>query len=351
MARLTLLMTQPLSQPALPETTSLRAMAARAMRELAVHDVIVVTYQVLVFLAALQGSGPLRQRSLAESGALLAFTAMGIFAHRSGAIRGAFAGPMLYRVSVYGGVQLSYFALRNVLPTAAPWSFDEQLYRLDVALFGAEPTLVLDRFVTPQTTEWFSFFYFNYFFLLAVHVLPFLFLSRRLALFSEFALAILTLFCISHLLYMAVPGYGPYKHLADLYQHELPSGTWYDVVISAVQSGGAQKDIFPSLHTGAPTLVTLFSIRHRKELPFKYTWPLVAFFTVNIIGATLFLRWHYLIDVVAGLLISSTCVMLAPRIRAWEDERRAREGLGLVWPALLGRYADELPPRSARPRI
>ena len=261
-----------LSQRFLPaEALSLRTWATRTVRELAAHDWLVVVYSTILVFAALQGTGPMRQTCIEHTSAILGAVLLTLAIVRGGLIRDAFVAPLVYRVGIYGAVQLSYFLFRDLLPTANSGSLDEALFRLDTRIFGVEPTVWLDQFVTSRTTEWFAFFYFNYFLLLAVHVLPFLFLSKRLKLFSEFALSLLLLFCFSHTVYMLVPGYGPYRHLASLYQHELPPGTWCDLVMNTVSSAGAQKDIFPSLHTGAPTLMALFSFRHRNKLPFKYT--------------------------------------------------------------------------------
>ena len=58
----------------------------------------------------------------------------------------------------------------------------------------------------------------------------------------------------------------------------------------------------------------------------------MAFFTLNIVISTMFLRWHYLIDVIAGLLLAIGAWLLAPRLCAWEHERRARHRLGPIWP-------------------
>jgi membrane-associated phospholipid phosphatase len=123
--------------------------------------------------------------------------------------------------------------------------------------------------------------------------------------------------------------------MASSFAHPFPAGLWHDLVVSAVKSGGAQMDIFPSLHTAAPTVVALFSFRNRKELPFRYTWPLVAFCTLNIIIATMFLRWHYLIDVVAGLVLATTAVLLSRPITRWELARRERLGYGALWPEFM----------------
>jgi hypothetical protein len=53
---------------------------------------------------------------------------------------------------------------------------------------------------------------------------------------------------------------------------------------------------------------------------------------VNIIIATMFLRWHYLIDVIAGFSIAVGAVLVSRPIVRWELARRKREGLGDLWP-------------------
>jgi hypothetical protein len=210
----------------------------------------------------------------------------------------------LYRFAIYGTVQLSYFFLAALLPLVNTTTLDVGLYKLDLALFGFEPALVMDSIVTSATTEWFAFYYFGYFFLLAIHVIPILLFAKSTRVVSEFALGMVTVFCIGHLVYMLVPGYGPYHALSHEFKNALPSGMWRDMVMATVASGGAQLDIFPSLHTAAPTFITLFSFRNRDKVPFRYSWPLVGFFALNIMIATMFLRWHYVIDVVAGLALA-----------------------------------------------
>src|SRR5690606_145792 len=201
----------------------------------------------------------------------------------------------------------------------------EQLYQLDLRFLGVEPAVALDAWITPATSEWFAFFYFSYFFLLALHVIPMLFFVRHRELMGEVTLGMIGLVCIVHVVYMLVPGFGPVRHLT--FEHALPSGMWHDIVINTVNSGGAQKDIFPSLHTAGPSFCALFSFRHRDKLPFKYSWPIVTFFAVNIIIATMFMRWHWAVDVFAGLGLAYALSLAAPRISAWE--RRRRDALGL----------------------
>jgi membrane-associated phospholipid phosphatase len=106
-------------------------------------------------------------------------------------------------------------------------------------------------------------------------------------------------------------------------------------VRETVEAGGAQKDIFPSLHTAAPTFFAIFSFRHRKLVPFKYSWPVVAFLATQIIIATMFLRWHYLVDIVAGLALATTAALLGPYVADWERAKRERLGLQPAWTPLV----------------
>jgi membrane-associated phospholipid phosphatase len=229
------------------------------------------------------------------------------------------------------------------LPVVNPNSLDLELYQLDLTLFGFEPALYMDRLVGPITTEWFAFFYFSYFMILAAHLFPILFFGKDKKLVAEFCLGLLLMLCLGHTGYMLVPGFGPHQAIAQEFHNQLPSGMWLDAVMTTVASGGAQKDIFPSLHTAAPTFLALFSLRHRDRLPFRYTWPIVAFFAVNIIFATMYLRWHYVIDVIAGLFLATGSLLGTVALQRREFPRRAALGLMPSWPVF---FADG--PRKSR---
>ena len=305
---------------------------ARVIRELSLLDAFVLAYHTILVSAAFFGQGPARATCLFQTSSLWLIFAVSLVLVRGGLFRHATFAPLLHRIAMYGTFQASYFFLRDLLPLASPHSLDTQLHAIDLAIFGVEPTIWVDRFITSGTTEWFSFFYYSYFFLLAIHVMPFIFAGKNRGLFPEFVMAIVGVYGVSQLVYFLVPGYGPYRALAGQFPHEtLPRGFFQDLVQGAVSLGGAQKDIFPSLHTGGPFTIALFSFLHRDQKPFKYTWPIMMFFSLQIIGATIFLRWHWAIDVLAGLALSITVTLLAGRVSRWEQRRRAERGLMPVW--------------------
>jgi membrane-associated phospholipid phosphatase len=54
----------------------------------------------------------------------------------------------------------------------------------------------------------------------------------------------------------------------------------------------------------------------------------------------MFLRWHYIIDVVAGLTLALSACLLAARISRREVARRQERGLQPVWAQLLPERAE-----------
>lgn len=325
-----------LSPPPAPRATP--AGLASFLRELALQDWLVLTYLLLLNAALLQGQrGASLIPNLLKVNLLLLLFALGVGLSRTAVLPEGWGKAILYRVAIYAPVQLSYFFFREILPSVNPGALDAQLHTLDISLFGAEPAVLMDSIVTPATTEWFSFFYFGYFVVLAVHVVPILFFSRDRRVLGEFTLGMLLIFCIGHTVYMLVPGFGPYHAMKASFQTPFPRGVWLDLVMNAVNSGGALKDIFPSLHTAGPLFIALISFRYRARVPYRYTWPFVVFACLNIVIATMFLRWHYLIDVVAGVLLAGFVMLIVPALIEFELERRDREGLGpLIPPAPNG---------------
>jgi hypothetical protein len=82
-----------------------------------------------------------------------------------------------------------------------------------------------------------------------------------------------------------------------------------------------------------PTAFALFAFRHRRESPFHLVWQITAFAALNSTAATLLLRWHYAVDLIAGLALGGGAAIASARIAEWECARRARLGCSPAWPA------------------
>ncbi len=315
-------------------STKTDSLFARAFFESATHERLLFAYVVGLFAGVLFGRGENRGEALAMAFADVMVVTAGIVAVRAPLIVNRLARNLVARGVVVFGIFGTFLQLHVLLPAARDRTVDRALLAFDRAMFGFEPAVAWDRFVTPATTEWFSFFYFGYFVLLLAHVVPILFFERRLRVLGEFALGMVTVYCVGQITYMIMPGFGPYQGMT--FSHSLEGSTWWPLVQASVAAVDETKrtDIFPSLHTAGPTFLALFSFRHRALRPFRFTWPVVAFATTQIILATMFLRWHYLADVLAGIGLA----VLASKVAATfttELECRAAKGKGEVWRALL----------------
>ena len=333
-------MTEAGGPPTTPETSSHSPGSGHAVasalgtwiRNWASQDWIVITYLSLLITALCVGKGPHRGECIVHVAADMGGFLFVLALVRGQVLRwGSLTSALVYRLALIATLLASFFQLREILPAVSPWAVDASIYAFDLRVFGFEASVALDQFVTPASTEWFAFFYFLYFLILSVHVLPMTFWSKDPQLLNRFATGMLLMFMAAHIIYMMVPGYGPYWFLKDTFKHELQGGTFWRLVRETVDAGGAQKDIFPSLHTAAPTFFAIFSFRHRTRMPFKYSWPVMAFVAVQVIIATMFLRWHYLIDIVAGLVLALTAQGIGQYVADWETSKRQRLGQQPVW--------------------
>ena len=309
-----------------------------ALSRFAAQDWLVGSYLMVLTAAVLLGDGP--RRSIALTMLLVdsaIYWGCMLVARSDVGARLRPVADLLYRFALIGGVVATFLQLHYILPAASHVGLDAQIYHLDLAVFGFEPSMSWDRYVTPATTEWFSFFYYSYFFILSLFVIPMGLFERRVRILSELSFGLLFVVCVGHCLYLLVPGRGPYLHLGGQFQHSLSGGFWWPLVSKAVTSvdGSLRTDIFPSLHTACPTFLTLFSFRNRAHKPYRYIWPVAAFFTSQIILATMFLRWHYLADICAGLTLATTAFLLSSRVVRAEARDRVARSLGAVWRPLF----------------
>lgn len=193
---------------------------------------------------------------------------------------------------------------------------DASLLALDRRLFGETPSLLLQRFVTPGLSNAMAAFYFLH--LVLPPALALILYRRYRPLFREFLLAVLLAGCLGAAGYVAVPATGPAVAFPQLFSVPL-YGSLYDPVTQILDVARAPRDVFPSLHVGISSIVLWYGFR-RGRATGVVLLPLVFGNWVS----TIYLRYHYLIDVFAGWLTAAAAVALAGGVLRLENRWKLR---------------------------
>lgn len=215
-------------------------------------------------------------------------------------------------------IPLTYKELSYLIPLIHPRDYDVVLAGIDHRLFGAHPTVWLERFTWPPLTEVLQFTYSTYYFLpLVLGVV--LWREGRFDKFYYWVFIVVLGFYLSYLGYIAVPAIGP-RFLPSIAQAQtIPlTGVWLFRPVREMldRAEGITRDCFPSGHTELTLLVLIYARSFHK----KVFWCLLPLGT-GVIISTVYLRYHYVIDVVAGVLLAILIVIVArPVYRALGGE-------------------------------
>ena len=183
---------------------------------------------------------------------------------------------------------------------------DQELIALDQRVFGFQASLAIQPFITPARTAWMEFSYFY-------HVLNiplvgcFVYLCRPRARFREMMSGLMVVTFLGLLGYILVPAIGPIYSLHDVYTVPLSQPiSIFNQQLEFMDLARIHRDVFPSMHVAISFLVWLYALRNSRRL-FWMLSPLILSLWVS----TIYLRYHYLIDVVAGLLLAPASFLLA----------------------------------------
>ncbi len=208
---------------------------------------------------------------------------------------------------------------------------DAELIAWDQKLFGMQPSVELQRFVSPPLTAWMEFAY--TFHILNIPIVAcFIYLRRSRPRFREMMSGVLVVCFFGLLGYLLVPAIGPLYTLRN--QYTVPLSQPLEIVnrqIEFMDYARIKRDVFPSLHVGISFLVWLYAWRNSRRV----FWILSPF-VLSLWVSTVYLRYHYLVDVLAGLVLAPLCFLLAN----WLFKRFGEVGLSLALPA---RWAAKVP--------
>ncbi len=210
-------------------------------------------------------------------------------------------------------ILIAYENLGDLVHLVNPHDADPALVEIDAALFlGHNPTLMLERVIRPWFSEIMHMCYVNYYPFLPVIGFV-LYMGRDYHRFRNVMMSVILGFYLGYVGYLLVPTVGPRYHMADLFTVSVEGTTMLSSkvyeMLNALES--TRRDCFPSLHTAITVIVTVYAFRYRRWL----FWLMLPF-CLGIIMATMYLRYHYVIDVIAGLAHASFCIWAGPRVNS-----------------------------------
>lgn len=206
--------------------------------------------------------------------------------------RGAFRGlrdwyPAIAFPLLYKEVELLAGAFGN-------WGLTGPLQSVETTLFGGHPSLYLSA-VAPYVllSEYLHLCYFSFVLWLPVIGGYWYFSGRRDA-YEDLLLIVSLTFATSYLFYILFPVDSPF-YLFEPLKRSFQGKPFYELVHFVSSRGGARGGAFPSTHVSVSTVIWLVVFRHSRRLAI-WLAPVYA----GLVVATVYGRFHYAVDVLAG---------------------------------------------------
>jgi PAP2 superfamily. len=206
-----------------------------------------------------------------------------------------------------------------------PQDFDWLLIDIDRWIFGTDPTHWLMTFAHPVVTEILQISYACYY-LILLSVFFELDLEKRHTEYFLGAFLVVYGFYLSYVGYFLLPAVGPRFTLHDFYSmnSDLP-GLWVSTTLRDIVNAGesipkgvsqavdfAQRDAFPSGHTQLTLVILYIAFTNR----LRSRWVLLVVGSLLIVS-TVYLRYHYVVDVIAGAVFFVFTIWSGKKIDSW----------------------------------
>lgn len=211
--------------------------------------------------------------------------------------------------------------------------YDYLFIEIDRWMFGTDPTHFLYQFANPALTEILQITY-NSFYLLPI-ILGLSLLKEKKLLALDFAVfSVIYGFFLSYLGYFTFPGIGPRftLHNFETLNDDLPGLFLTNFLREIVNTGESipsgtpnpaevvQRDVFPSGHTMITLIVMYLSVKLKSKTKY-FILPTGAL----LIFATVYLWYHYVIDLIGGAIFMIFSMWSGYHIFNWWQRKIGRE--------------------------
>lgn len=202
-----------------------------------------------------------------------------------------------------------YYTMRTAVPLLGIPTMDPVLQQWDRNLLGETPALAWEAWLNPWLEDLAMAGYLFFFYYLLAEPAHYCF--RDIPLFRKCIVGLFTMYGFAFLGYTIFPAGGP--HLSMTFDTPLHGPWLLDSTLGMVDQGSNAVDVFPSVHVAASLYLLLFDWQYSRR---RFWWTLVP--CVILWWSTLYLRFHYFVDLLAGVGVALIGWWVA---RHYEDSR------------------------------
>jgi membrane-associated phospholipid phosphatase len=208
-----------------------------------------------------------------------------------------------------------YTNLHDTVRFLNPHDIHHYLTAAEQWLFGGQPVVWAERYITPARTEFFTLFYAN-FYLVAPSVVLLLWFTGKRDDARHVLLGTILCFYSGYVLYVLFPAAPPRLYLDSLgmFSVTLRGGAIADFQQSLIEMmpNQAARAAFPSLHSAVSCLSLVYAWRYC-----RWYFPVLLVFVIGLLVSTVYLRHHWVVDLIAGALLVPWVLWLTPRYERW----------------------------------
>jgi membrane-associated phospholipid phosphatase len=187
-------------------------------------------------------------------------------------------------------------------------NLDSFFERLDKIIFGCSPALELSK-IFPQAlvSEIMYFGYFAYYLIFLLTFIYFFLIRNDMA--ERVMFYCLCSFFIFYIIFIFIPVAGPQFYYSGI-DNQVPNGYVFSSLMRVIQDCGEKPTgAFPSSHVGLTIIVMILLYRYAR----KYFYIILPV-AIILVASTVYIKAHYLVDVVAAFIATPFIFLLSKRI-------------------------------------
>ena len=185
---------------------------------------------------------------------------------------------------------------------------DDVVIKWEMTFLGFQPAVMFHRvFHWAIFSEYMHLAYFSYFFLLSLIPLYF-YIKGRYREFFETIFITSVVFYVCYLIFIIFPVAGPRVAIPGLNNDPRLGYIFVWIMGKIYAVGEIAGGAFPSSHCAVATVILIATFRHIGSRWFRVAMLVDV---VSLYASTVYGRYHYVVDVIAGIAVGAFCYYIA----------------------------------------